>query len=241
VTRQNPVRVSGKGKLHQAVSPPPNVELPWIYLHQLPHSYLTQSGSSGGSWAILQNSGVQRVEKRRKSGYNLNKHCPVNPQLHSHACRNSANGNGLLLDRHNDSTLQYKVLTINILWHKKKQMKINILDKKGSLCSKRITLHSYKLMMGIDNPVIWQRVLTTPWYDNVYSSRIFPTFLVILFTVIHGKYVHRDDEESYYLINEATESSEPWTFFYQSTRHCIQKAPNFRVTTMSILNRLLST
>jgi len=61
-------------------------------------------------------------------------------------------GNGLLLDGHNDSTLQCKVLTMNLLQHNKKQMKIKVLDKKVGLFPKiKITLHSYKTVMGTDN------------------------------------------------------------------------------------------
>jgi hypothetical protein len=93
-----------------------------------------------------------RFQKRRISGHNLNKHCPENLPLQSNACRNSAKGNGLLLDWHNDTTLQYKVLTMNLLQHNKKQIKIKVLDKKVGLFSKiKITLHSYKSVMGIDN------------------------------------------------------------------------------------------
>jgi hypothetical protein len=107
-----------------------------------------------------------RIQKRQKSGYSLNKHCPENLKLQSNACRNSANGNGLLLDGLNDSMLQYKVLTMNLLQHNKKQMKINVLEKKGGLLKKIITLHSYKLS----------------GCDNVYSSRNFPALLMIIFT-----------------------------------------------------------
>jgi len=124
-------------------------------------------------------------------------------------------GNGLLLDGHNDSTLQCKVLTMNLLQHNKKQMKIKVLDKKVGLFPKiKITLHSYKTVMGTDN------------FRDVTTCILVEFFLrwwLLYLLVIHGIYIHRDDEENYCLIKEELGTSEMSTFFYQSTRRCVQK------------------